>query len=66
VRRGRGHEDGSVHGLVHSDDTEDADAGVTARRVANGVLHAASAKARITARRVANQVLHAAGANSNE
>jgi len=55
-----------VHGLVHSDDTEDADAGVTARRVANGVLHAASAKARITARRVANQVLHAAGANSNE
>jgi len=51
---------------VHRDDTDDADAGVTARLVANGELHAASAAARVTARRVAKQVLHAAGANADE
>ena len=66
MRRGRGRQDGSVDGIVHRDDTDDADAGVTARLVANGELHAASAAARVTARRVAKQVLHAAGANADE
>ena len=66
MRRGRGRQDGSVDGVVHRDDTDDTDAGVTARRVANEVLHAASADARVTARRVANQLLHAAGADAKE
>jgi len=65
VHRGRGRQYGSVDGVVHRDDTDDADAGVG--RVANQVLHAASAEARVTARRVvANQVLHAVGANADE
>jgi len=41
VRRGRGRQGGSVDGVVQRDNTDNADAGVTARRVANGVLHAA-------------------------
>jgi len=45
VRRGHGRQDGSVDGVVHRDDTDDADTGVTARRVANEVLHAAGANA---------------------
>ena len=43
VLRGRGRQDGNVDVVVQRDVTEDADAGVTARRVANQVLHAAGA-----------------------
>jgi len=35
VRCGRSHQDGSVDGVVHRADADAADAGVTARRVAN-------------------------------
>jgi len=45
VRRGRGRQHGSVDGVVHRADADAADAGVTARRVANQVRHAASTSA---------------------
>ena len=45
VRCGRGGQHGSVDGVVHRADADAADAGVTARRVANQVQHAAGVNA---------------------